>query len=177
MSGDARRRYLYMNTLENTGLSYPVMILTHSSGNNLGNSHFIWRVLDTDTVEQCFQKSLIVIDKVKLGIPQYHTRAMRQAMAEKFGRISPGVKPAVLRYFYKELTGDCSASNTTQESQVDERVRQLIDMEPEDPNTIVDLREAKKTDTKTKFDVFGNRLISLSMKKLEQQSMTDVMIQ
>ena len=76
LPGDARRRYLYMNTLENTGLSYPVMILTHSSGNNLGNSHFIWRVLDTDTVEQCFQKSLIVIDKVKLGIPQYYTRAM-----------------------------------------------------------------------------------------------------
>ena len=75
-------------------------------------------------------------------------------MAEKFGRISPGVKPAVLCYFYKELTGDCSASNTTQESQVDERVHQLIDMEPEDPNTIVDLRKVKKTDTKTKFDVF-----------------------
>ena len=54
---------------------------------------------------------------------------MRQTMAEKFGRISPGIKPAVLRYFYKELTGDNSASTTTQESKIDERARQLIDME------------------------------------------------
>jgi len=27
-------------------------------------------------------------------------------------------------------------------------------MEPEDPNTIVDLQEVKKTKTKTKFDAF-----------------------
>ena len=36
-------------------------------------------------------------------------------------------------------------------------------MEPEDPNTIVDLREVKKTETKTKFDVFweqANKFIS-----------------
>ena len=79
---------------------------------------------------------------------------MRLAMAEKFGRISPGIKSAVLCYFYKELSGDNSASNTSQESEIDEPVRQLIDMEPEDPNTIVDLQEVKKTETKTKFDVF-----------------------
>jgi len=70
---------------------------------------------------------------------------MRQAMAEKFGQISPGVEPAVLRYFYKELTGDSSALTTTQESEIDERILQFIEMEPEDPNTINDLREVKKT--------------------------------
>ena len=67
---DSRRRYTYMRTLENTGLSYPVMVLTHSSGSNLGNS---WKVLSTDSIEQHFLKSVIVIDKVKLEIPQYHT--------------------------------------------------------------------------------------------------------
>jgi len=80
-----------MRTLDNTGFSYPVMVLTHSSGNNLGNSHFIWKVLSTDSIEQGLLKSAIVIDTVKLEIPQYHTRAMRQAMAIKFGRISPGI--------------------------------------------------------------------------------------
>ena len=44
-------------------------------------------------------------------------------MAEKFSRISPGIKSAVLCYFYKELTGDNSASNTSQESEIDEPVR------------------------------------------------------
>jgi len=120
------------------------MILTHSSDNNIDNSHFIWKVLDTDSVDQHFQKSLTLFDKLYLKVPQYHTRAMRQAMAEKFGHISPGVKPAVLRYFYKELTGDCSASNTTQESEIDERIHQLIDTEPEDPNNIVITRGKKR---------------------------------
>ena len=36
---------------------------------------------------------------------------MRKAVFEKFGRISPQVKPAVLRSFYRDLTGDQSASS------------------------------------------------------------------
>jgi len=148
---DIRRRYLYMGSLVNTGLLYPVMVLTYSSDNNLGNFYFTLRVLVIDTVEQCFQKSLTVFEKVKHNIPKYHTRAMRQAMVEKCGNTR--VKPAVL-YFCKELTGDCSASNTFQESKIDECVCQLIDMEPEDPNTIVDLCEVKKKEIQTKFDAF-----------------------
>ena len=79
---------------------------------------------------------------------------MRQAMFENFGRISPSVKPAVLRYFYRDLTGDCSASHDAQEAVIDERVREIVSMEPEDPNTIVDLREVKNIETRTKFDLF-----------------------
>ena len=64
-------------------------------------------------------------------------------MIEKFGRVSPSVKPAVLRLFYKDLTRDCSASHDLPESVVDVRVREMLNMEPEDPNTVVDLREVK----------------------------------
>ena len=60
---------------------------------------------------------------------------MHQAMYEKLGRVSPDVKPAVLQPFYKDLTGDCSVAHDLPESVVDEHVREILAMEPEDPNT------------------------------------------
>ena len=127
------------------------MLLTYSSGNNTGNLHFVWKVPVENAAEECFQSSLAAIEQVKLLLPQFHGRAMRQAMFEKFGRVSPGIKPAVLRLFYKDLTG---ASHDLPESVVDERVREILTMEPEDPNTVVDLREVKNKDFRTKFEVF-----------------------
>lgn len=52
---------------------------------------------------------------------------MRRALFTKFGRISPGIKPAVLRCYYRELTGDCVASGNASEEEVDKRVKQLLD--------------------------------------------------
>ena len=152
-SAQPRERYEYIQSLERSGLPFPVMLLTYSSGNNTGNLHFIWKVPVENTAEECFQSSLAAIEQVKLLLPQFHTRAMRQAMFEKFGRVSPGVKPAVLRLFYKDLTGDCSASHDLPESVVDECVHEILTMEPEDPNTVVDLREVKNKDSRTKFEV------------------------
>ena len=107
-----------------------------------------------NAAEECFQSSLAAIEQVKLLLPQFQTRATCQAIFEKFSRVSPGVKPAVLRLFYKDLTGDCYASHDLPESVVDERVREILTMESEDPNTVVDLQEVKNKDLRTKFEVF-----------------------
>ena len=40
----SRARYEYIQTLESNGLPYPIMLLTHSSGNNIGNLHFVWKL-------------------------------------------------------------------------------------------------------------------------------------
>ena len=77
---------------------------------------------------------------------------MRRELFTKFGRISPKVKPAALRFLYRELTADCSASHDTPEAVIG--VRSIILMEPEDPHTVVDLREVKSQETKTKYNVF-----------------------
>ena len=70
-------------------------------------------------------------------------------------RVSPGVKPAILRLFYKDPTGDCSASHDLPESVGDEHVPKILTIEPaEDPNTVVDLQEVKNKDSRTKFEVF-----------------------
>ena len=40
----SRERYDYMKALERNGLPYPIMLLTHSSGNNIGNLHIVWKL-------------------------------------------------------------------------------------------------------------------------------------
>lgn len=155
MPAQPRARYKYIQSLERSGLPFPVMLLTYSSGNNTGNLHFVWKVPVENAAEECLQSSLAAIEQVKLLMAQFHTRATRQAMFEKFGRVSPGVKPAVLRLFYKDPTGDCSASHDLPESVGDGHVCKILTMEPEDPNTVVDLREVKNKDSRTKFEDFG----------------------
>ena len=86
-----------------TGL---IILLTHSSGNNLGNLNFVWKVESDVSIEHCFQSSQKVVEQIKPQLPQFHTRAMRQALFTKYGRVNSGVNPAVLCSFYKDLTGD-----------------------------------------------------------------------
>ena len=45
-------------------------------------------------------------------------------------------------------------SHTTPESIIDEHVYEIINMEPEEPNPLVDLRDVKSKETQAKFDVF-----------------------
>ena len=48
---------------------------------------------------------------------------------------------------YRDLTGDKSASN-------DQRVCEVLEMEREEATTIFDLHEVKKTENRTKYQVF-----------------------
>ena len=93
-----------------------------------------------------FEQSQVVIKNVRALIPQYHKRAMRTAMFEKFGRISPSTKPSSLCYFYRELTGDESAPSTTKQADLD-KIRM------EYPNVLPDLRELI-TGRSAKFSTF-----------------------
>ena len=107
-------------------------------------------------MSDAFSHSQQVVHLIENNVPTFHTRAMRRAIFTKFGRIAPSIKPSVLRYFYCDLTGDASAANTAEEAELDLRVKQFIEMEPEEPGTIFDLRELKNPEKKTKYNVFWN---------------------
>ena len=77
------------------------------------------------------------MELIKPLLPQYHTRAMKRTLFEKFGRVTKAIKPAILRAFYREVSGDCSASSNAVEAEIDKRVQLVLEMEPENPNTIV----------------------------------------
>ena len=144
---DAHKKYKYIQKM-NGGLCVPCYLLTYSAG-NVGNLNFVWRVSGVD--KEDFTKSLPTIEAIK-KIPTFHTRAMRNVLFTKFGRISPSVKPYMLRYLYSELTGDSSSADTTDQAEIDDRVCQKIELE--DPDIIADLRTLNSSETRAKFDTF-----------------------
>ena len=104
LPSDPAKKHCSLDGLLQKGLSIPSVLLTYSPGSNIGNMHFIWKVSDLNPLE-CLEHIQQSIEEVKQVIPKYHTRAMRSLLFQKFGRVSPIVKPAALRYFYRSLTG------------------------------------------------------------------------
>ena len=70
---------------------------------------------------------------------------MRKDFVHTFGYVTH-TKSAFLREMYKQLTGDCSASANLIESEVDARIKQIVDCE--DPDLIYDLRANNKSEEK-----------------------------
>ena len=138
-----RKRYEYLQSLRRNGIQCPVILLTHSTGNNAGNMHFVWRVPSTETVEKSFEQSQQVVEIIRPLFKVYHTRAMRKALFSKYGRVAPNMKPVMMRCFYQDLTGDSSASSNLVEACIDERMREVID-----------LREVHGNKGKTIYDIF-----------------------
>ena len=82
------QKYEFIQCLERNGLSAPIMLLTYLSGNNVGNLHFVWKVQFNKPMEETFQDSVRVIEKLKPLLPQYHMHFMHCATFEKFGSFS-----------------------------------------------------------------------------------------
>ena len=149
LPSDKRERYQYLESLRQ-GLPHRAMLYTHSSQNNLGNTHFIWRVPDEQPENEVLARSTSVTLQVQERIPHFHTRAVRFRFIQVFGLVT-GAKPAILREIYRQLTGDSSSARDEAEAQIDERVRTAIDME--DPDVIIDLR-ALNHGHSSRYDVF-----------------------
>ncbi len=132
------------------GVQIRAMLYTHSSGNSMGNTHFVWRVPDEQPESEVLAQSTSVILKVQEQIPHFHTRAMRSRFMQVFGLVT-SVKPAILREMYRQVAGVSGSAHDKQEAGIDERVRSAIDME--DPDVIIDLR-AHNNGQPSRYDVF-----------------------
>ena len=91
------------------------------------------------------------IEKAKAEIPIFHTQAMKTALASKFGRVSASMKPVILCALYRELKNDASAPKNLQETEIDEGMRMILEIE--DADIVVDLRHLN-SGRKTCYDVF-----------------------
>jgi len=147
---DRRQRYSYLQELKK-GLSVPVVLLTHTIGANVGNYHFLWKVPECFNIQAAVSENNRVIQSIQDQLPQYHTRIMRQNFINMYGRLMPKTPPYILRDIYKELTGDQSGSRTSNEKEIDQRIREAVELE--DPDIIVDLRHnnAGQTEKYTEF--------------------------
>lgn len=75
---------------------------------------------------------------------------MRQSFSLLFGRVA-NIQPAYLQEILRQLTGDASAASSESEEEVDECVRQALDLE--DAEVVVDLRHHNKGHT-SKYEPF-----------------------
>lgn len=105
LPSDPSKKHQVLQNLLQQGLSVTTVLLPYIPGSNIGNLHFLWKVPSTLDAIQSLKQSQQCVEAVKPKIPMYHTRAMKSALFQKFGRVTPEIKPAILRYFYKSLTG------------------------------------------------------------------------
>ena len=126
------------------------MLYTHSSGNNLGNIHFIWHVPNDQPENEVLARSRSVILQVQKQIAHFHTRATRTRFIQAFGLVT-GAKPAFLQEMYHQLTGDGSSAHDKGEDQIDQHVRSPIDME--DLDIIIDVCALNQGHS-SRYDVF-----------------------
>ena len=147
---DTRERRCYIDQLSN-GIPLPLQLFkfTYSSGNNLGNTHFLWKISDEMDSDKQLEKNYHIVDH-KSDIKVYHSRAMRNDFKAICGRVS-NMKPAIARELYRRYVGDASAAETGSEALIDQRVQAFLDCEDED--IIWDLRE-KNAGRPEKYSVF-----------------------
>ena len=99
---DPRKKYCFIQNLQSKGLPCKSVMLTYFHGNNVGNSHFIWQISEEATSSDVVAKSQHTIEALKGKIPIYHTQAMCSQLLSKYGRISPCLKPSLLRIMYNK---------------------------------------------------------------------------
>ena len=106
-------------------MSVKAALLNYLHG-NVGSLHCVWKVFQS--VDDDISESQQTIEKAKAEISIFHTRARKTALASKFGRVSPSMKPVTLHALYRELTNDASAPTNLHEAEIDERMRMILKM-------------------------------------------------
>jgi len=101
--------------------------LIYNSGGGTLSRHFIWKVSKNFAVEDALTTNQQVIEKLKPSLPVYHTRAMRREFINAYGHFTANTTPYILRSI--SLTGDVYSSRTTDETAIDQRLKQAIENE------------------------------------------------
>ena len=117
--------------------SFRILMYTHSPGNNVGNTHYVWKIPGDISENELLRENLKATEQMKSQIKVYHSRAMRNEFKAICGRVS-NMKTAIARELYNRFFGDASSAESMAESVVSERVRAFLDCEDED--IIWDLR-------------------------------------
>jgi hypothetical protein len=121
----------------------------------MGTVNIVWRLPENE-FERTETNTLKVITSIhKDVIPKFDTRAMRAKFFDKFGKLKD-LTPVVKREMYRTLNGDASAAETSQQADIDQRMRDFLDID--DTDVIADLRKNNGNPNATRFDVFWQDL-------------------
>ena len=137
--GDAQF-YKVMNSMQrqrfidSLSLPFPVDILKYSTGGNLGNTVFVWKVPPSRTESEMMTDAVRMTMRLKPMLPEYHTRQQRIDFSVAYGNVVK-ITPAIRRSLYSDLTGDATA---TPNPEMDARLR--LALLGESPDIVYDLR-------------------------------------
>ena len=90
LPSNQRRRYEWLMDLKQS-LQVPLVHVSYASGGNVKKLNWLWHSTATN-IDDALQTTQPVIEELKKQIPQYHTRAMRRAMYDKFGLVMSTTK-------------------------------------------------------------------------------------
>ena len=121
-SASVNTRYQFLKSFK---LTFPVLMYTYAAGGNVGNIIFMCKIPDGLSPSECLTKSNAVVAELKPKLPEYHTRQMRRSFSQQCSNLTD-VTPATRRFMYSLLTGDDSAPETSQQRDLDFRVRLVV---------------------------------------------------
>ena len=127
------------------------------------NLDFAWRVPTSYDEASLLSANIKVRDKINADIPRYHSNAMKRVFVHSFGSVT-NCKSAILRKAYQFLTGDASASRNATESELDERVGEMLSLQ--DPDLVTDLR-INNAGQPERYDVFLEECQKYIVEKVE----------
>lgn len=107
------------------------------------------------TLEAALNENVWLLEEIKSQVPVFHGRALKTEFVSKFGRLVRDAPLGTLWEIYCNLTGDSSSSRTSDEKEVDARIRQALEME--DPDLLLDLH-AHNASHSDQFSVFWEKL-------------------
>lgn len=147
------------------------ILCSYSTGNSVGNLHFIWKVPGSGdiTEEDMVAGNAKAVRVIEPDLPIFHTRAMRRQFFDDFS-LFRSARPAVMKEMYRQLTvndvhgvsailccacmhactflsflcysGDFSSHSNLDESITQEGISLIIDTQ--DPDIVDDLRHHNK---------------------------------
>ncbi|XP_074641196.1 uncharacterized protein LOC141898942 [Tubulanus polymorphus] len=126
LPNDHKEMYKFVSELKKLGLPFRSVMYSYTAGNNTGSLFFVWKVCFSDSDNDVSETNSPVVAKLSADMPQYHTREMRRIVAKTVDTIV-NVKPMVFRNLYRLLSGDCSASETSDQLVIDQRIQMILE--------------------------------------------------
>lgn len=121
--------------------TFKVGIYAYHHGNAY-NTTYVWHINDDAAEEELSNEHYKIRTEIKKQLPTYHTCCMHREYMD-ICKLHLNKQPkAKLRRIYKELTNDTSAAETTNQKEIDKRVRLAFELN--DRKIICDLRELNK---------------------------------
>ena len=139
---------------------------SYQHGNFKGTEHFVWRI-PRDPNCRSDTSNARVISRLNEQMDKYATRPMEKEFIDKYSQ-RVKIPKMLLRGIFRELSGDSSFFDTSEQRVIDERVTEFL-VTSDDPSILLDMRMLNGKPGSTKFDAFWDKVDKLVLENAAVQ--------